>query len=207
MSDNILKINIPALILTIVAMIASIYSVKVQAREVINQQALAEKIEVWRQLPLNDQLSAVNNWFNHHFAARSDRQLWGMEDYWASPAEFMSMGGGDCEDFALAKYHVLRILGVSEEKLRLVYSRLYNPASGIEPHMVLVVINNNDAYALDNVTDVIARLDQRTDLVPKFAFNTRSVWKVEQRNQMRMIGNASGLPLWTAYRARLNRNG
>lgn len=30
------------------------------------------------------------------------------EDYWKSPEEFYADGGGDCEDFSIAKYHLLK---------------------------------------------------------------------------------------------------
>ncbi|MCO4759724.1 MAG: phosphoglycerate kinase, partial [Oceanospirillaceae bacterium] len=35
---------------------------------------------------------------------RSDRQLFGVEDHWSAPAEFIRRGQGDCEDFAIAKF-------------------------------------------------------------------------------------------------------
>lgn len=38
----------------------------------------------------------------------SDSRNYGTKDHWATPAELISHGGGDCEDYALAKYATLR---------------------------------------------------------------------------------------------------
>lgn len=71
---------------------------------------------------------------------------WGIEDYWATPLEFF-IKTGDCEDYAIAKYLSLRLLGFSNERLRLVILQDMN--LGI-PHAILVAENNGKSYALDN---------------------------------------------------------
>ena len=38
----------------------------------------------------------------------SDSRLFGIEDYWQSPHEFLARGKGDCEDYALLAQHLLR---------------------------------------------------------------------------------------------------
>lgn len=38
-----------------------------------------------------------------HYA--TDNQLYGVDDYWATPAETIAKGAGDCEDFALLVNH------------------------------------------------------------------------------------------------------
>ena len=51
-------------------------------------------------------LGSVNTFFNRlPFVA--DMAHWGVEDYWASPAETFASNGGDCEDFSIAKYFAL----------------------------------------------------------------------------------------------------
>ena len=47
-----------------------------------------------------------------------DNKNWGKSDYWATPIEFLTRGG-DCEDFAIAKYTALRALGVPEDRMRI----------------------------------------------------------------------------------------
>ena len=65
-----------------------------------------------------------------------DAKNWGKSDYWATPIEFLSRGG-DCEDFAIAKYTALRALGVPEERLRVAI--VHDKEKNI-PHAVLVVV-------------------------------------------------------------------
>ena len=63
--------------------------------------------------PALDQLAAVNDYVNR-VRYRDDRVNWGLRDYWAAPREFFARGG-DCEDFAIAKYLSLRALGFQTE--------------------------------------------------------------------------------------------
>ncbi|MCB1557167.1 MAG: transglutaminase-like cysteine peptidase, partial [Alphaproteobacteria bacterium] len=69
-----------------------------------------------RGLPLTEMAAGVNDLVN---AERyiTDNRNWGQTDYWATPIEFFTRGG-DCEDFAIAKYVSLRALGVPDERLR-----------------------------------------------------------------------------------------
>ncbi|UVJ46535.1 transglutaminase-like cysteine peptidase [Pseudomonas sp. LS1212] len=76
--------------------------------------------------------------------------VWEQTDYWASPLETLEQGAGDCEDFALAKYFTLQLLGISESNLRLVYTTL---ASTKQAHMVLGFWSDTGAepVLLDNL--------------------------------------------------------
>ena len=80
-----------------------------------------------------NKIESVNNFFNQLIYV-PDQRLWGKDDFWARPLEFLGARGGDCEDYSLAKYYTLMELGVAEEKLRLVYVKAvdYN-----QFHMVL----------------------------------------------------------------------
>lgn len=114
-------------------------------------------------------LAGVNDYFNRvRFVP--DIRHWGMDDYWATPAEFFASDGGDCEDYAVAKYFALRELGVPTARLRITYvtsSRIR------EPHMVLAYYPTPAAepLILDNLDDRIRPASQRPDLVPVYGFN------------------------------------
>lgn len=115
------------------------------------------------------QLARVNDYFNK---ARflPDLQHWGAEDYWATPAEFSASHGGDCEDYAIAKYYALKELGVPTARLRITYvtsSRIR------EAHMVLAYYATPDAepLILDNLDGQIRPASQRPDLVAVYSFN------------------------------------
>lgn len=64
-----------------------------------------------------------------------------------SPKETLTQGAGDCEDYAITKFHALKRLGIPEENMRIV--GFSNGENGIG-HAALAVRMNNDVYILDN---------------------------------------------------------
>lgn len=70
-----------------------------------------------------------------------DDQLYGAQDYWAAPVQTVEAGRGDCEDYAILQYYVLRHLGVPEERL---FFALVS-ADDASPHMDHMVLLLNIA--------------------------------------------------------------
>src|SRR5262245_11505725 len=64
-----------------------------------------------------EQVKAVNRFVNQ-WTYRADGQNYGKSDFWATPAQFFSRSG-DCEDYAIAKYVSLRLLGFKADDLRI----------------------------------------------------------------------------------------
>jgi predicted transglutaminase-like cysteine proteinase len=123
-----------------------------------------------------ERLKLVNTFFNKNIRFGTDPEVWGQEDYWATPLETLGRGSGDCEDFAIAKYFSLLALGVPESKLRFVYVRALlqqGQALRVEPHMVLAYYKSPGAepLVLDNLASIIAIASQRSDLTPVYSFN------------------------------------
>jgi predicted transglutaminase-like cysteine proteinase len=119
-------------------------------------------------------IKAVNSFFNR-VPFIDDRRHWGLEDYWASPAEFVASHGGDCEDFSIAKYYALKELGVPITGLRITYVK----ATRInQPHMVLAYYPKPDAdpLILDNLVNEVRPSSERPDLIPVYSFNDDDVW-------------------------------
>lgn len=81
----------------------------------------------------------------------TDAANWGVSDYWQTPAEFLARGG-DCEDFAIAKYLALRAAGWAADDLRVVVVIDEGRAAG---HAVLIASHRGHAWLLDNLTDEI----------------------------------------------------
>jgi len=76
-----------------------------------------QRVEEWQQLiednknlPEQEKLNLVNAFFNANVQFIDDQALWDKKDYWATPIEALSVGGGDCEDYAIAKYFTLKQL-------------------------------------------------------------------------------------------------
>ena len=93
----------------------------------------------------------VNSYLNQaHYIL--DIVNWGVEDYWASPYQF-ARKDGDCEDYAIAKFMSLRLLGFSNDQMRIVVLRDLNLKVA---HAILVVDLNGTKYVLDNqIHDVV----------------------------------------------------
>lgn len=70
-------------------------------------------------VPRREQVLLVNELVNA-IPYAPDIETYGVRDYWATPTELMNNRAGDSEDFALAKYFMLRALGFRGEQLVLV---------------------------------------------------------------------------------------
>ena len=115
-------------------------------------------------------LAPVNGFFDA-VAAGSVQQLWSVADYWATPAETLSVNGADCEDYAIGKYFMLKELGVPVARLRLVYVRTWFARN--TAHMVLAYYASPsaDPLILDNLQGGIEPARERPDLTPVYSFN------------------------------------
>lgn len=135
-------------------------------------------IEESRALPETDKLEKVNTFFNRRMLFQDDVVAWKQEDYWATPLEFMGRGTGDCEDFTIAKYMTLQMLGVGNDRLRLIYVRAQTGPTSSIAHMVLGFYGQpgQDPLVLDNLISSIRPASTRTDLSPVFSFNSAGLW-------------------------------
>ncbi len=144
-----------------------------------------------------ERLQVINSYMNT-VPWFSDMEHWGSADYWATPAETVGSHGADCEDYAIAKYFLLKELGVPVSRLRITYVR----ATRIdEPHMVLAYYSGPSAepLILDNLDDFVRAASARKDLIPVYSFNDEDVVLV--RNNQR--GNVSQIRNWHLLNERL----
>lgn len=134
-------------------------------------------IEESRNLNEGEKLQRVNLFFNRQMLFRSDKDIWQQEDYWATPLEFVGRGAGDCEDYTIAKYVTLQMLGIDNQRLRLIYVRAKS-SSISEAHMVLGFYPSptQEPLVLDNLISSIRKASQRPDLQPVFSFNDAGLW-------------------------------
>ena len=128
-----------------------------------------------------ERMKRVNDFFNRQIKFGEDSVIWNQPDYWATPLETLGLGAGDCEDFAIAKYYSLKEVGVSPEKLRLIYVRAKTGSSDAvasQAHMVLAYYAQPEAepLVLDNLINEIRPASRRPDLVPVFSFNSEGVF-------------------------------
>ena len=144
-------------------------------------------------------LVTVNRHFNR-VRFLSDLEHWGVEDYWATPAEFFATDGGDCEDYSIAKYYALKELGVPIAHLRITYVKSSKLS---QAHMVLAYYPTPQAepLILDNLDDEVRPASQRPDLVPVYSFNDEDVLIAGRGS----VGSPSQIRLWRELNIRLER--
>jgi len=116
-------------------------------------------------------LKAVNKFFNK-WPYRLDAANYGASDYWATPMEFLRKSG-DCEDYSIAKFYALQELGFTGDSMRIVAlkDRIRNIG-----HAVLVVYLGNDAYVLDNQTNMVLSHVKYKHYVPQYSVNEHFRW-------------------------------
>jgi predicted transglutaminase-like cysteine proteinase len=113
--------------------------------------------------PDREKLEIVNRTLNS-FPWISDRNNWNADDYWATPLETLTKFGGDCEDMAIGKFMMLRMMDVPKQNLELAYVKIKKTG---ESHMVLVWLNDSrsESLVLDNMDKAIKSGKERSDLI------------------------------------------
>ncbi len=130
-------------------------------------------------LPREQQIQLVNRFINKRGYESDRRKTFDGEDgkivrrsHWATLKEFLEQGG-DCEDYATAKYFILRRLGFPAARLRVVvaYDRRYRE------HHAVVAVRQDDGVAWVLETDNhIHRQRKPMDLRYVYAVNEAGVW-------------------------------
>jgi len=115
-------------------------------------------------------LNSVNSWMNL-IPYESDMKNYGVNDYWATLYEFVGRNAGDCEDYVIAKYYVLKALGIDPHRMKFVYV-IYQDFSGKKSsHMVLAYLkvlrpkSKDDILILGNNNRLVLPASKRPDLV------------------------------------------
>jgi predicted transglutaminase-like cysteine proteinase len=128
-------------------------------------------MQLARSLDQRARVELVNEFFNR-FSYRSDAEQYGVSDHWATPVEFMARGAGDCEDYAIAKYFSLKLLGFSDQDMRVVAG--FDRVARIG-HAVLTVDLDGTRYVLDNRSNELFP-ESRYDFQPILSMNEAGVW-------------------------------
>ena len=177
----------------------------------------AASVAAWRDLltqsasqPDAVKLRRVNEFFNRRTRFGEDSEIWGTQDYWATPLETLGRAQGDCEDFAIAKYVTLKLLGIPSEKLRLTYvkARIGGPQSTlVQAHMVLSYYPapDDEPLVMDNLISDIRPASRRTDLITIFGFNAEGLWVGGA--SPRAASASQRLSKWQSVLARMREEG
>lgn len=117
-------------------------------------RAIEPKLKA-NDLPIFSSIAEINSYVNQ-VPFKSDMANYGVTDYWATPEQFFNRGG-DCEDYALAKYSLILKSGLArKEDMKLVFVRDNDYR---QDHAILVVGD----LVLDNQDNKV----RRTNMVQK----------------------------------------
>lgn len=125
-------------------------------------------------------LRAVNRAVNAAVRYQTDAVTWGVEDYWASPAETLARGAGDCEDYALLKMAMLAALGVADSRMTVVVVK--DTVRGIG-HAVLAVRVGERFAILDNLTDAVRGDGEIASYLPLYSIGPTGAWLHGRRRE------------------------
>jgi len=177
-----------------------------------------DRLKAWQDMVRSYQLSGDQHWeklsdhtereietgvnaFYNRVPFIDDLKHWGVEDYWATPAEMLASNGGDCEDYSIAKYFALKEIGVPITHLRITYVKATKLNRA---HMVLAYYPSSDAepLILDNLEGDIRLASERPDLIPVYSFNDDDVWLARTGER---AGSPSQIRLWQGLLEKLEQ--
>ena len=121
--------------------------------------------------PPSRQVAMVNAEVNR-IPYAEDGDVYGAHDRWAAPGEFLSRNAGDCEDYALAKYAALRLLGWPDSLLRIVVVR--DRKASVD-HAVLSAWVDGDWLVLDSRSPRVASWRSVPQYQPIYAVNGKGM--------------------------------
>jgi predicted transglutaminase-like cysteine proteinase len=147
-----------------------------------------------------EQLQAVTNYVHLRVGYVDDP-----EDIWQLPLDTLTDHSGDCEDFAFAKYALLRAGGWPPERLRVGYGHTSAYGKPLA-HMVTLayLAGEDEPLVLDNLGDAPKRLSERPDLKLKFSLDEDTAYAGPEKSAVRTTAR---LRKWDDYVVRLRASG
>lgn len=126
-----------------------------------------------RGFDAEDRADLVNRFVNDRVRFVDDSRQYGRADVWTSAAATLKRGRGDCEDYAIAKFQLLRAAGIADRDL---YFVVLKDLVRRSDHAVLVVRAGKRALVLDNGTDALLDSESVADYRPVLTFAAKGAW-------------------------------
>lgn len=121
--------------------------------------------------PLRRQIALANQAINR-IPYVPTIQNWHRAVYWETPFEFLRYGG-QCQDYAIAKYELLRQAGVPASAMRMVVVR---DTAIARDHAVLVVYVDGEPLMLDILIPTIVPATANIPYRPYYSINEEAWW-------------------------------
>lgn len=119
-------------------------------------------------------IGEVNRAINLSIRPVSDLAQYGQADVWSSPLATLARGGGDCEDYAIAKYVALRLAGIAPDDLRIVV--MHDTIRG-EDHAVAAARLDGHWLTLDNNRMMMVEDSNVRNYRPTFVIDRQEVMR------------------------------
>lgn len=136
---------------------------------------------------VSQQLEIVQKAVNSAIRYMSDSANWKKGDYWANPQESLGVKKmkGDCEDYAIVKYHILKKLGVaSDDNMRIVIVK--DRDQNEVQHAVLAVFSEGKISILDNqMKGVVSQEQVRGRYTAICSLNANMTWNHVMSKEMK----------------------
>ncbi len=139
------------------------------------------------------QLRLVNRWVNRRRYRRDRRGPSAsvapggsaeLKNHWSTLLEFLGRGG-DCEDYAVAKYFMLRELGIPADDMRILVTW---EREARDYHAVLAVRRDDGSVRLLETDDTIVRGSPRRYRFI-YAINEQRIWDHDEKARRKIGGN------------------
>jgi len=138
-------------IMLISLLISSNASAQVSTQQ-LSLQELAERLRTPEE---------IAHYMWRHFSFETDHSIFGRNEYWQSPAELLSQGKGDCEDFAIFAREMLKRNGVN--------AFLVNIYGDRSAHTVVVFKEGGRYNAIDGTSVIRSRADSLKELITEIS--------------------------------------
>jgi len=148
-------------------------------------------------------LEAVNKFYNG-VRYMSDKKVYGRNDYWATPWQFLGKDRGDCEDYVISKYFALIYLGVDSKKLFFTYVKSSKFKAA---HMVLTYFETprSEPLILDNNNHKIFPASKRKDLTPIYNFNGEALYRASKSGTGKKVKSKKAHKKWDELKLNMKR--
>ena len=134
-------------------------------------------------------LAQLNRTVNLAIKYETDTRNHGIPDHWATPFDTFASGKGDCEDYAIAKYALLRAMHWPEKDLRIVLVYIERKR---QYHAVEAARLGHDWIILDNGRLTISNDASVLNYHPLFTVDQSGVRKLEHASK----ADASKIKSW-----------
>jgi predicted transglutaminase-like cysteine proteinase len=124
-----------------------------------------------RDLPERERIERANDILNRIPYVSADTN-WHDPNHWETPFEFLTRGG-QCQDYAIAKFLLLAASGIPSDHLRLVI--VHDREKNLD-HAVTVAFVGDDALVLDNQITDVSEASKTRRYTPYYSINLTGWW-------------------------------